>query len=151
MADISQEFNVDNLIDIAVHFNPNYSTSEILLGLVLKELKDRKDEGKAIYGNGILSTTDFTIIDTQISPGHPVKGYTVKNTGLTNIFVAHNIVKQPQVDADIVDVLKANPIFNFLTPNEVENINYNNDCIRSVHLLGVTGNTASTYKIKLVW
>jgi hypothetical protein len=149
MSDISQEFNVDNLIDLSTHFNQNHNTIEALLGLILKELKDRKDEGKAIYDNGILLTSEFTIIDTQIAPGHPVKGFSVKNTGTTDIYFAHNITKQPQIDADIVDVLKANPIFSRMIPNEVEHVHYNNDCIKSVHLLAVTG--SPTYKIKLVW
>lgn len=117
--------------------------------LILKELQDDADEGKAIYNNGTLSTIAFTIIDTQISPGHPVKGYAIRNTGTTNIFVAHNIVRQPQLDADIVDTLKVNPIFFQLVPNEIENVHFNRNKIKSVHLLAVTG--IPTYKIKLVW
>lgn len=117
--------------------------------LILKELLDEADEGKAIYNNGTLSTTVFTVIDTQISPGFPVKGYAVRNTGTTNIFVAHNIVRQPQLDADIVDTLKVNPIFFQLVPNEIENIHFNRNRIKSVHLLAVTG--TPTYKMKLVW
>ncbi len=149
MSDIFQEYNVDNIIDLATHFNPNHNTVEALLGLILKELKDRRDEGKAIYDNGILSTVVFTVIDTQISPGHSVRGYSIKNTGTTNLFFAHNIARQPQIDADVVDTLKVNPIFSQLVPNEIENIHFNIECIKSVHLLAVTG--SPTYKIKLVW
>lgn len=125
------------------------SDTEKLLEQILQEIKDRRDEGKAIYNNGILSTTIFTIIDTQISPGHPVKGYSVRNMGATNLFFAHNIAEEPQIDVDVVDTLKANPIFTQLIPNEVEFVSYNIKCIKSVHLLAVTG--TPTYKIKMVW
>ena len=131
---------------------------------ILQEILDRRDEGKAIYANGLLSLTQFTVIDLVEgteqfndfggSPGHPVKGYSVKNTGTTNILFAHNITKQAQLDLDVtLDSLKANPIFSTLVPNEVENVRFNINCIRSVHLLALTGPpaTTSSYKIKFVW
>lgn len=123
---------------------------ETIESQILQEIYDRRDEGKALYNHGTLSATAFTVIDTQASPGHNVKGFTVQNTDDTNnIFIAHNITKQPQLDADIVDTLKANPIFSELEPGEGENTAYNVRCIKSIHLLAVTG--TATYKIKLVW
>ena len=125
-----------------------------ILRAILKEQLDEADEGKVIISNGTLSTTTFTIIDTQISPGHAVKGYTVENTSdpatnNNNIYVAHNIAFNVQVDADVVDVIKANPIFNQVVPNESVEFNFNRNKIKSVHLLAVTG--APTYKMWLVW
>lgn len=122
--------------------------------LILKELQDGADEGKAIISNGTLSIGTFTIIDTQISPGHPVKGYAVENTSdpavnNNNLYVAHNIAFQPQLDADIIDVVKANPIFNPVVPGESVEFNFNRNKIKSVHLLAVTG--SPTYKCWLVW
>lgn len=122
--------------------------------LILQELKDEADEGKAIISNGTLSTTAFTIIDTQISPGHSVKGFTVENTdtvanGSNNIYVGMNIVRQPQLDADIIDVVKTNPIFNQIVPGESFEFKFNRNTVKSVHLLAVTG--TPTYKAFLVW
>lgn len=122
--------------------------------LILKELQDEADEGKNIVSNGTLSTTTFTIVDTQISPGHPVKGFTVENTSdpatnNNNIYVGMNIVFQPQVDADVVDVIKTNPVFNPLEPGESFEYKFNRNKIKSIHLLAVTG--APTYKSWLVW
>ena len=111
--------------------------------------EDKVDEGKQMISSGTVSSTAFTVIDTQISPGHPVKGYSVANTGNNNLFFAYNITRQPQVDADIVDTLKADPIFITLTPGERDNFGFVNQCIKSFHLLAVTGTT--TYKMKMAW
>ena len=127
---------------------------------ICKILEGEVDEGKAIYMNGTLSTTQFTVIDLisgQTSsgdvggtPGHPVKGYLIKNTGTTNILFAHNITYLPQLSLDVtLDSLKASPIFSTLIPGETEASNYNIKCIRSVHLIAVTG--SPTYKIKFIW
>lgn len=131
----------------------NIYNQDILKG-ILKEEQDGADEGKAIISNGILSATAFTIIDTQISPGHPVKGFTITNTdtvanGSNHIYVGMNISSQPQVDVDVVDVIKANPIFNEIVPNESFEFKFNRNKIKSIHLLAVTG--APTYKAWLVW
>ena len=141
--------NLRNLSKNINNSNELMTSQNKLLSLILNELLDQRDEGKSIYNNGTLSTTTFTVIDTQLSPGHLVKGYTVRNTGLTNMFVAHNISMQPQVDIDVIDTLKTNPIFTTITPNEIESISYNVKCIKSVHLLAVTG--TPTYKMKMVW
>lgn len=121
---------------------------------ILKEEQDGADEGKAIISNGALSTTQFTIIDTQIAPGHPVKGITVINTSNpannnNNIYVGMNIVRQPQLDADVIDVIKANPVFNELVPGESFEFKFNRNTVKSIHLLAVTG--APNYKMWLVW
>ena len=68
---------------------------------IYKILSDQIDEGKAIYMNGTLSTTNFTVIDlvtgrteldyTGVSPGHPVKCFMINNTLTTNLFFSHNI------------------------------------------------------------
>ncbi len=139
------------------------TTNKDLQKQTLQELLDRRDEGKAIYGSGTLSASKFTVIDLVEgtsesgtgniggSPGHPVKGYSIENTDSTNSFkVAHNITLQSQLDLDItLDGSKANPVFLTLSPTDIEKINYNVNCIRSVHLIAVAG--SPTYKIKFVW
>ena len=122
--------------------------------LILQELRDEADEGKAIISNGIVTTTDFVIIDTQISPGHSVKGFTVENTdtvanGSNSIYVGMNIVRQPQLDADITDVIKVNPVFNRIVPGESFEFKFNRNTVKSIHLLAVTG--SPTYKSWLTW
>lgn len=127
---------------------------------IYKVLSDQIDEGKAIYMNGTLSATNFTVIDlisgrtsgTDVggTPGHPVKGYMIKNTGTTNLLFAHNITFQPQLDLNVtLDALKTSPIFSTLVPGESESSNYNIKCIRSVHLIASSG--TPTYKIKMIW
>lgn len=127
---------------------------------IYKVLSDQIDEGKAIYMNGTLSATNFTVIDlisgrtsgTDVggTPGHPVKGYMIKNTGTTNLLFAHNVTFQPQLDLNVtLDALKSSPIFSTLIPGESESSNYNIKCIRSVHLIASSG--TPTYKIKMIW
>lgn len=126
---------------------------EILNG-ILKEEQEGADEGKAIISNGTLSVGTFTVIDTQISPGHPVKGFTIENTdtvanGSNHIYVGMNVAFQPQLDADIIDVVKTSPIFNEIVPDESFEFKFNRNRIKSIHLLAVTG--TPTYKAWLVW
>lgn len=117
---------------------------------ILQELQDRRDEGKSIMVSGTLSTTEFTIVDTEKTPGHRVKGFAVKNTGDTNIYIGHNVSRLlTQVDVDVLDALKTDPLFTQLEPNETERVNYNVKCIKNVHLLAVSG--TPTFKIKLIW
>lgn len=150
MSDIFQDYNANEQIELSIASNQNRTSLESLLGVILKELLERKDEGKAIYNKGTLSSTVFTILDTTEIPGNPVKGYTIRNTDTINsIYVAHNIAKNIKADIDISDSLKSNPIFTTLLPGEGENIIYNTKCIRSIHLLAVAG--TATYKIKLIW
>lgn len=135
-------------------------TNNILMGIletqraILKELLDGADEGKGIISNGTVTTTDFVIIDTQIAPGHSVKGFTIENTdtvanGSNSIYVGMNIVRQPQLDADLTDVIKANPIFNQIAPGESFEFKFNRNTVKSIHLLAVTG--SPTYKSWLIW
>lgn len=68
---------------------------------ILQELKDDADDGEFLAQHGTVIATDFTIIETEIAPNHPVKGYSIKNDGPGTIFVAHNISKaglQPDID-----------------------------------------------------
>lgn len=120
--------------------------------LILKELQDGADEGKAIVSHGTVTTTDFVVIDTQISPGHSVKGFTIENTdvaGGNNIYVGMNIAVQPQLDIDIIDVTKIQSVFDVIVPNESFEFKFNRNTVKSVHLLAVAG--SPTYKAWLVW
>lgn len=120
-----------------------------LLGAILKEERDGADEGEYLVLSGKVHTDKFTIIDTQISPGHPVKGYFISNDGPHTIKVAHNAALS-SVGPDITDVENSNTNrFISLLENEVTEFSYNRNKIRNVYILGTEGK--SSFRIKLVW
>jgi len=116
---------------------------------ILKEERDGADEGEYLVLSGKVHTDKFTIIDTQISPGHPVKGYFIQNDGPSTIKIAHNAATS-SVGPDIMDVNKSNTNrFISLFPNEVTEFSYNRNKIRNIYLLGIEDK--SSFRIKLVW
>ncbi len=115
---------------------------------ILKELKDGADEGEFLVQSGTVTTTEFTIIDTDRDPGHPVKGYFIQNTGLNDIQIVHNAALS-SVGPDIVDINSDITRFSVIEANEVTEFTYNRKKIRNIYLLSSGGN--STYKVKLVW
>lgn len=117
--------------------------------LATKELQEEADRGEFLRTDGTVTTTAFTIIDTNVAPGHMVKGYTIKNDGPNNIFVGHNVAISSQVDADIVDVTTLTSRFDIILPNEDIKFIYNRRTIRNVHLLSQGGN--SSFRSWLLW
>lgn len=75
-----QQENIKPLIESLIKINTE----------ILKEMKDEADEGEFLVQSGTVTTTEFTIIDTQIAPNHPVKGYFIQNDGENAIYIAHN-------------------------------------------------------------
>jgi hypothetical protein len=132
-----------------------------VLGAILKEERDGADEGEYLVLSGKVCPDKFTIIDTQIAPGHPVKGYLIQNDGPYTIMVAHNAAIS-SVGPDIMDVEDSNTNrFIPLLAKETAEFSYNRNKIRNIYLLeredkdayrvrlGVADNTS--YRVKLVW
>lgn len=120
-----------------------------LLGAILKEERDGADEGEYLVLSGKVHTDKFTIIDTQISPGHAVKGYFISNDGPNTIKMAHNAAIS-SVGPDITDVETSNTNrFISLLTNEVTEFSYNRNKIRNIYLLSTEGK--SSYRVRLVW
>lgn len=154
MDDISLKFN--KLIDLSIMNQKTLSSlldytvkNEKRLEIIQNQLLEEADEGQFLRTSGTVTTTRFTIIDTNVAPGHMVKGYIVKNDGPNNIFVAHNAAISSQVDADIVDVTGSVSRFEIVEPNEDIKFTFNRKKIRNVHILASGGN--SQFRAWLVW
>lgn len=128
----------------------DYTTkNEMRLEVIQDQILADADNGQYLRTSGTATPNRFVIIDTQISPGHMVKGYTVKNDGPNNIFVAHNAAISSEVDVDTVDITTLTSRFDEVLPNEDIKFVYNRRTIRSVHILASGGN--STFRAWLVW
>lgn len=154
MDDIS--IKLDKLVDLLIKNQNTLSSlleytvkNEKRLEIIQNQLLEEADEGQFIRMSGTVTTTQFTIIDTNVAPGHMVKGYTVKNDGPNNIFVGHNVAISSEVDADIVDVTTAVSRFDIVEPNEDIKFVFNRKRIRNVHILASGGN--SQFRAWLVW
>lgn len=124
--------------------------NEKRLASIQNELIEEADAGAVLRINGTVTPTQFVIIDTIKDPGHMVKGYTVRNDGSNNIFVAHNAAISSDVDADIIDVISGNiSRFEEILPNEDIKFVFNRNRIRNVHILAQGGN--SQFRAWLVW
>lgn len=152
--DISLKFN--KLIELSIKNQNTLSSilehtieNEKRLGVIQDQLLAEADNGQFLRTSGTVTTTSFTIIDTNVAPGHMVKGYTVKNDGPNNIFVGHNVAISSDVDADIVDVTTLTSRFDEILPNEDIKFIYNRRTIRNVHILA-SGNN-SQFRCWLVW
>ena len=119
-----------------------------LFNSILEELRSDADEGEFLRTSGIATTTKFIIIDTQTAPGHMVKGYTIRNDGPNNIYVAHN-AGSSIVDADIIDVTSNVSRFEEVLPNEDIKFVFNRRRIRNVNILASGGN--SNFRAWLTW
>lgn len=155
MNDIS--FKLSKLIDISIKNEKILSTlldytvkNEERLKVIQGELVAEADSGEFLRVNGTVTTTQFTIIDTDTSPGYAVKGYTIKNDGPNTIFVAHNAAISSGVDVDPVDVTtSAISKFEQVLSNEDIKFVFNRRKVRNIHLLAQGGN--SQFRAWLVW
>lgn len=151
--DLSLKFS--KLIDL---FVKNQNTLDSLLQYTIKnekrlasietQLLEEADEAARLLLSGTVLTTQFTILDTDIDPGHPVKGYRVHNDGPNNLYITHNAALS-SVGPDIIDVTSTNTIFELLQVNEVAEDSYNRQKIKNIYLLASGGNTS--FRAKLVW
>lgn len=123
-------------------------TIERTLNLILKELREEADEGARLLFSGTVLTTQFTVLDVDVAPGHAVKGYRVHNDGPNGLYVAHNAALS-SVGPDIIDVTSTDTIFELLQVNEVTEDSYNRRQINNIYLLASGGNT--NFRARLVW
>lgn len=152
--DISLKFN--QLIDVSIKNQKLISSlldytikNEKRLEIIQDQLLEEADEAQFIRTSGTVTTNRFTIIDTNVAPGHMVKSYTVKNDGPNQIYVGHNVAVSSEVDADIIDVTSNASRFNIVDPNEDVRFTFNRKRIRNVHILASGGD--SQFRAWLVW
>jgi Xaa-Pro aminopeptidase len=150
-----QTLNIDAIsVNIAKLTKFHISSQEILLenqkllSDILKELKDEIDEGEILSQSGTVTTTDFVFIETEQAPGHPIKGYSVKNDGPNTIYVGHNTTKaglEPSLD----DVTSSISRFREVKNKEEIRFIFNRRRIYNVSILAKGGD--SSYRTWLVW
>lgn len=152
--DISIKLN--KLIDLSIINQKTLSSlleytvkNEKRLEIIQEQILAEADNGQFLRTSGTVTTTKFTIIDTNVAPGHMVKSYTVKNDGPNTIFVAHNVAISSEVDADIVDISGIVSRFNVVLPNEDVRFAYNRKTIRNIHILSSGGD--SQFRSWLAW
>lgn len=123
--------------------------NEKRLTVIQEEMLAEADNGQFVRTSGTVTTSRFVIIDTNASPGHMVKGYTVKNDGPNTIFVAHNAAVSSELDVDIIDVTSNTSRFEEVLPNEDIKFIFNRRTIRNVHILASGGD--SQFRAWLAW
>ena len=149
-------FKLSQLTDL---FIKNQNTLESLLEYTIKneqrlsvieeQLLAEADNGQYVRTSGVVTTNRFIIIDTDMAPGHMVKGYTVKNDGPNTIFVAHNAAVTSELDVDIMDVTSNTSRFQEVLPNEDVKFIFNRRTILNVHILAQGGN--SNFRAWITW
>lgn len=123
-------------------FNRTKKSQEIqekqlkILNNILQEQKDEADEGEYRKEDGTATTT-LTKIDIEQLLGHYVKGYTIINDGLNDIYISHN---QPNTSLDVSPKVK---------PDEKTTFTYNRNKIKIIYLNTLSG--TSDYRLTLVW
>lgn len=148
MLDNKQDNEPYTLIDTLQQMLDVSLLNQKLLNNILKEIKERSDEGKRLIFRGDVSTTVFTILDTTLAPGYSVKGYSVENTGINPLFVAHNAAIS-SVGPDIIDINASPNIFELLQPGDITENSYNKNVVKNLYLLAMTATTS--HKTKLFW
>ncbi len=123
--------------------------NEKRLAVIEEEMLAEADSGEFLRRFGTVTTTQFVIIDTNVAPGHLVKGYTVINDGVNNIYVGHNMAISSEVDADIIDVTSDTSRFTQVLPGEDIKFVFNRRRIRNVHILA--SGADSTFRAWLTW
>ena len=123
--------------------------NEERLSIIQREVLAEADSGEFLRRTGTATTTQFVIIDTNVAPGHLIKGYTVINDGPNNIYVGHNMAISSELDVDIIDVTSDTSRFAQVLPGEDIKFIFNRRRIRNVHILASGGN--STFRAWLTW
>lgn len=119
---------------------------------LLKELEDIRDQGGKLSVSGIAQNNRFSIIDTNVDPGHKVKSAVVVNNGPNTLFVGEDAAYSPEVDADIIDIVSDQTRFIQVLVGESERFAYNVRSIKSIHILSdpnVVG--SSNFRVRMAW
>lgn len=139
---------LSSILEQTVKSQQRLSDIQQQLSIVKDENIADADEGEYLILRGTVTTTDYTIIDTQINPGYPVRGYIIKNDGPNILLAGHNIVLSG-VDPDLVDVTSNITRFFRVLNGEDVKFSYNRNKIRNIYMLGSGGNCS--FRIWLIW
>lgn len=139
---IKNQHTLSSLLDYTIK-------NEKRLAVIQEEMLAEADSGEFLRRVGTATTTRFVIVDTNVAPGHLVKGYTIINDGSNNIYVGHNMAISSEVDVDIIDVTSDTSRFAQVLPGEDIKFIFNRRRIRNVHILASGGD--STFRIWLTW
>jgi hypothetical protein len=113
--------------------------------LILKELKDRRDEGGLFFNAGTATVTE-TVFDIFRDFGFLVKGYKIINNGPQIIQVAHIV----EAETDISFARAAGRYQNILATDVVPHeVHYNVKCIRKIAIR--TTALTSDYRLWVYW
>lgn len=142
---------VTTLDDISVKMSQLLESqieSQRYYNAILKELRDEADEGEYLTILDTATTTDFYTVETELSPGHPVKGYAISNEGQNTIYFAHNTSKAG-LQASLDDVTSALSRFQQLKCGEEIRYVFNRRKVLNVSLLAKDGD--SVFRLFLNW
>ena len=113
--------------------------------LILKEAKDRRDEGGLFFNAGTATVAE-TIFDIFRDFGFLVKGYKVINDGAQVLQIAHIVVPETDIEFARASGRYQNILTTDVVPHEVH---YNVKCIRKIAVRTTAG--ISNYRLWVFW
>jgi hypothetical protein len=155
-----QTFQAVTLDDISVKLSKLFDLETIKLGVekkrldvekaILKELQDRRDQGKELPQSGTVLSTDYTFIDLgQLRQGQKAKSFELLNDDPNNdLYFGWNTSEaglQPSLDDPQSSLSK----FRILGAGESIKIKNNVDTIENIALLGKQGDVV--FRLWFVW
>lgn len=105
-----------------------------LLSKIYGELNSEADEGEYLVIERT-ATTSTDVIYLRDLVGHPIKSYSIENTGSADINIGHNI-----------DISKR---YSVISAGDTLSFSFNRKKIRSIYINTSSG--TSTYKLTLSW
>lgn len=155
-----QTFTAVTLDDINIKMSKLINLENIRLGTerkrlavedaILKELQDRRDQGKELPQSGIVLSTDFTFLDLgQLRQGLKAKSFELANDDLVNDLYFGWNTSEAGLQPDLNDPTTPLSKFRILGAGENIKIKNNVDVIENVALLGRGGNV--TFRLWLTW
>jgi hypothetical protein len=134
---IEKRISGDKLIIILLDdINKRLSKQTELLGKIYGELSSEADEGEYLVLNKT-ATDDVEILYMKKFVGHYVKGYTLENTGVIDIYIGHNVDKSKQ--------------YSVVSGGDNVSFSFNRKKIRSIYIKTDSGAGTSTYKLLISW
>ena len=123
-------------------------SNQKILGSILEEQKAEADAGEYLKISGTVTTSEFVILNTDIDPGHMVKGYVVINDGPNIIYVGHNMALS-SIGPEIIDVTDPVARFNRVLDGESLRFEFNRRKVKNIYILSTVGD--STFRGWFVW
>ena len=116
--------------------------------ITANEMQLDADTGKRLPFKASVTSTEFYIIDTQLTPGHKVKSVTINNDGENTIYVGINVAIS-SVGPIIEDVVKDESVFVLVKKGEHFDSTNNRRVIKNIYLL--SAQDISYFRATLVW